>query len=110
VWRSPGMASAVAAYLSTADRGPSAAGSPAQPQRPPGSINPGIANAREKPATDVAHNTRHDQTAKSKLQLRLLREGSDSERMEVPKPSNGVETQTPPSASPRLPVLEDFEQ
>ena len=124
---SPGMAAAVAAYVSAAGRDSSAADSapqskrppavmnpgtgeyPAQPKRPPAPINPGVADAREKPAADAPHTTRRDESAEPKPLSGLLR-GSEFGRTEVAKPANSVEAQTPPSAPPQSPVLEDFEQ
>jgi len=124
---SPGMAAAVAAYLSAAGRDPSASDSapqskrppavmnpgtgeyPAQPKRPPAPINPGVADAREKPVADAPRDTRREESAEPKPLSGLLR-GSEFGRTEVAKPANSVEAQTPPSAPPRSPVLEDFEQ
>jgi hypothetical protein len=107
---SPAMAAAVAAYLSAAGREPAPAQSPVQPERPRAPINPGVANASEKPAADAAHDTRHDPIVEPQTLFGLLRGSSESERIEVARPANSVGGQAPPSAPPHSPILEDFEQ
>src|SRR6516162_6596965 len=93
---SPGMAAAVAAYVSAAGRDSSAADSAPQSKRPPAPINPGVADAREKPVADAPRDTRREESAEPKPLSGLLR-GSEFGRTEVAKPANSVEAQTPPS-------------
>jgi mono/diheme cytochrome c family protein len=108
----PGMASIVAAFLSSAAGDPRAAASPAQPKRPPALIRQGVADVTEKQATDAAHNTWRAQTADPKTSppSGLLRDGSASVRIEVAKPANSVESPASPLALPHSPALEEFEE